>query len=351
MDTGKPISPKTLILINPGAKIGEQKASAAWEKIGATVMDAIAASGDLTDQVRIHWTTSGGDISEATRHFLSQNGRKIVVVGGDGTFSGAVHGAFEKGKPVSEHVPEFFLLPAGRGNDFFKVLAGRRIFDRTEAWQMGLQILRSGHSRPIDVGLTRWRVNGVLGEVERAWANVASFGFPGLVVKQVFKKADAPDQVRSRRSKTAATYLDSGLSSLVSYRPIRFHIRVDGQDLHDGEVFSGFVLNGRYNAGGVCWSDQADPGDGLFEVLVQSPKNILFSLLDLPRLWSGRWRAGARTRMARGKIVEIQAIGPLTQSHPLFEVDGDLHEPAGCEGAQFELLPHAIQVGCLFKKA
>lgn len=333
----------TLILINPNARLGSDSAAKNWERFGAQVLDAVTAMGELVEKVRVHWTTEADHGAAATRDFLKAGGRRIIVVGGDGTLSEVVSGLFIQGRPVTEHVPEIFVLPCGRGNDFFKVLARRRFFDVQEAWDTGLQILRAGHLRPMDVGMTQWRVGEQFQESMIPWINVASFGFPGLVVK-------SSKLSRSVRVRSAWAYLDAAISSLFSYRPIRFQIRVDGKELFDGPVFSGFVLGGKYNAGGICWSELADPGDEIFDVLVQEPKNLVFTLLDLRRLWSGRWEGAFRSHTGRGKVVDIIAVeagASKSRAHPLFEIDGDLPEPANCSGARFSLVPHAVQVGVL----
>jgi hypothetical protein len=60
---------------------------------------------------------------------------------------------------------------------------------------------------------------------------------------------------------------------------------------------------------------------------------------------TGDWRGARGAHVGSGRVVEIRQLSPLAdRSHPLFEVDGDLPEPAACMGARLECLNGAVWI-------
>jgi diacylglycerol kinase (ATP) len=266
-----------------------------------------------------------------------------VVVGGDGTVSETVQGFFDgDGKPVSASAT-LAVMPAGRGDDFFKMLAGRRCKSSDEAWEQGLMLLREGSPKPADVGSIRWLSGGAHSEgraFDRAFVNIASFGFPGLVVKRVREKAGPLG--RTHAGKSGWAYLTQIVTGMAEYKPVSVEVKVDGKTVFDGPLFSGFVLNGGYNAGGMRWSDEARIDDGIFNVVLSEPRTPFQTLKSGPRMLSGDWRGVEGIHIFSGAKVEVRARG--RRDFPLFEIDGEQPEPASTEGAIIEAMPGAIRV-------
>ncbi|MGZ3688844.1 MAG: diacylglycerol/lipid kinase family protein, partial [Bdellovibrionota bacterium] len=191
-----------------------------------------------------------------------------------------------------------------------------------------------------DVGRVKWM--GMAGREGRYFLNLASFGFPGLVVQRVSTKAGIWG--RSRLGNSALTYLAQSASALLEYRPLEVEVKADGKPFFSGKIFSGFVLNGRYNAGGVDWHKDARIDDGEFHLLVMEPRNPVATALSAGKMISGDWEGTAGVHITRAKSVEVSLKGDARKLFPLFEVDGDQPEAPDSRGAVFEILPGAIQV-------
>ena len=324
-------SRNTLILVNPKARGGD--AGTNWKELEKQLLEALGE-----DSAQVVFTSAEDHGSGAVRDALKKGIRKVVVVGGDGTVSEAVQGFFENGEAIS---PEacLIVMPAGRGDDFFKSIVGHRMLSSRGAWEEGLALIRNGRSLPADLGRVEWLSGG-----GRYFINVVSFGYPGLVVQKVLSRTGIFG--KSRAGKSAWTYLIHSATGVLEYRPVRAEIKIDGEIVFDAPVFSGFVLNGRYNGGGICWNKDARIDDGLFHVVVSEPQKPFFSLLNAPRMLSGDWDVkGIHVRS--GKRIEIRPLEEPRGGHPFFEVDGDQTEDLlreGNKGAVFEMMAGKIRI-------
>jgi diacylglycerol kinase family enzyme len=318
---------KTMVLVNPKARDG--RVGERWPMLESQLLGALAAG-----ETRIEFTTALDHGATIVRRALADGIERVVVVGGDGTVSEAVQGI--SGDTV------LAVMPAGRGDDFFKMLVGRRCKSSDEAWEQGLMLLRGGSPRPSDLGRISWltaRGNDV--SKNRAFINIASFGFPGLVVKRVSEHAGPLG--RTRAGKSGWAYLTQILTGMAEYKPIATEVRIDGKVVFDGPLFSGFVLNGSYNAGGMRWSDEARIDDGIFNVVIAEPRTPLATLKSGPRMLSGNWRGVEGIHIFSGQKIEVRARGGK-RDFPLFEIDGDQPEPEGTEGAVIDMLPGALKI-------
>ena len=117
---------------------------------------------------------------------------------------------------------------------------------------------------------------------------------------------------------------------------------MDDEDFYEGDVHLGFVLNGRYNAGGICWDSNAKLSDGLFNLLILESRSVFTALQDSSRIVLGQWDKVKGTRRACGKKVEVTLQESVAKTHPLFEIDGDLLEDDRTRGASFEVIPGGI---------
>jgi diacylglycerol kinase family enzyme len=277
---------KARVIYNPQARGGQ--VGEAWAELEAQIRGAMPGAA-----IEVLRTERAEDVSRLAREGGFD---RLVLVGGDGTLSEAAQGA------VGTKL-ELALLPAGRGNDFFKSLneAGSG-----NAWELGLRVLREGRARAIDVGRIRWLSKR--GGPDRHFVNIASFGYPGLLVQKVHLRAGILG--RSRLGKSSLAYLSQSLSSLREYRPVSVRVDVDGVRVFEGPVFSGLLLNGWFNAGGVRWSRDSSLDDGRLELLLQEPRGLLASAWSAPRMLSGNWQGAAGTHIHRGRRFRVVVPKP-----------------------------------------
>jgi diacylglycerol kinase family enzyme len=96
------------------------------------------------------------------------------------------------------------------------------------------------------------------------------------------------------------------------------------------------VANGRYLAGGMKICPEAEPDDGIFDVLLIGDLTKRDLLLTLPKTYRGTHLPHPKAELLRGSTVEIDAEEPLP-----VELDG---EQPGTTPVQFELVPQALRL-------
>jgi deazaflavin-dependent oxidoreductase (nitroreductase family) len=97
------------------------------------------------------------------------------------------------------------------------------------------------------------------------------------------------------------------------------------------------VANCRYFGGGMKITPDADPADGLLDVLVIADINPLDLAFNLPRLYRGTHLPHPKLELLRGRSARVE---PAAGERPyLVEADG---EQPGSAPASFDVLPRAL---------
>jgi diacylglycerol kinase (ATP) len=109
----------------------------------------------------------------------------------------------------------------------------------------------------------------------------------------------------------------------------------------DGEVRSGLMEDvivgiGRYQAGGMMTTPDAEPDDGLFDVLLIKDATKPEVVRELPRIYKGTFLPHPKAEVLRGRIVEVETPDPLP-----VQLDG---EQPGTAPVRFEIAPGAIRL-------
>jgi YegS/Rv2252/BmrU family lipid kinase len=282
----------------------------------AIVMNPSSAGGRplrLLPAVRGALTAGGAEIdvvssqdiphaAEAARAAAAR-GETVVALGGDGLV-GALAGALEGSAALG-------VLPAGRGNDFARALGIPE--DTREA----CRLLLEGTERALDLG----QANG------RAFACIASVGYDS----DANRIANEARFVRGN-----LVYLYAGIRALVSWKPTRFSVTLDGREL-DFDGYTVGACNTAYYGGGMKAAPDADPADGLLDVLfLKRTSKLKFLTRVLPKVFSGTHVELDEIEVHRAREVEIRADRP-------FDVyaDGD---PITTLPATIRLVPGALRV-------
>lgn len=325
---------QTLILVNPKARGGEFQSQ--WANRQKEILAALGEA-----QAQLVFTSADDFGAGAIRKGLLEGIKKVVVVGGDGTLSEAAQGFFEKDRNIAPDAV-LMVMPSGRGDDFFKTLANERFHSGDAAWEKGLSLLREGHPTSIDVGKLSWLDTHASVTHQRYFLNITSFGFPGLVVERVQKKIGRFGKSFLGRSRW--TYSIQGLAALSTYQPLDVSIKVNEAPFFSGKIHSGFILNGRYNGGGICWDPHANFRDGMFGVMVMEHRSVINYIKNTSKIMMGRRDKLPGVFRAQGKKIEVLFPRLHPKPHDLFEVDGDLFEQEHTRGAIFEVLPGALKL-------
>lgn len=301
------------VVVNPAAGAGR-----AARVLGEVARELALAGFD----VNVHATERTGHAAQIVRGLARQQVAIIAVMGGDGTFHEAIGGLFdEDGRKLETPSTSFALVPAGTGGDLRKTL-GVPSLPREIA-----RFLAEAKPRAFDLGeLSFVTHDGRPGFAH--FGNIASFGIGGLVDLIVNR---GPKWLGGR-----ASYLLGSLRATLAYKNAAVRVTVDGEPFYEGPALNVAVANGRYFGGGMFVAPNADPHDGLFDVVAFTDMNPFESTALTPYLYSGTHLGRPKVLHRRGRVVRAEKIGTRDA---LLDVDG---EALGRIDATFRVLPGAI---------
>jgi len=224
-------------------------------------------------------------------------GETVLAVGGDGTV-GAVAGA------VSAAGGVLGIIPAGRGNDFARMLGIPADPARATA-----VLLRGGH-RTVDL------IGVAAGDgLEQVVAGSVYLGIPS---------EGAQIAAASRMPQSGLWYQVAGCRALLAWQPTVFTVDTGSAETAAG--FTGYcvvVANSGYFASGMHAAPGADVSDGLLDVItVREGSKLSFIRVML--------------LASRGKHTRLEQVGAAQAASVTIRADRDL-----CAGADGEPLPCA----------
>ena len=249
----------------------------------------------------------------AAKRFAAEAVRKgcnyIIAAGGDGTLNEVISGIVRHAGQV-----RLGLLPLGTGNDFARCL------NLPTTLEQNIDILRAGKTRQID--LVR-----VKSDRSRYFVNVSAGGFSGLVDEKLtpkIKKAWGP-----------LAYVRSAAAALPELRAYRTSIRFGPRETSALDLYNVIIANGCYVAGGLPIAPDADPSDGLLDVILIPQQPAPQIALLTARILLGK-HLGSDSIIFR----RVPKISIRSRPGMWFNVDGEL---VGNEPATFEVMPGALQ--------
>lgn len=244
---------------------------------------------------------------------MDEGAAKLVVVGGDGTVNEVVNGI--AGRDV-----EIAVIPRGTGWDFVRTFAIPRRLDEAIA------VARDGHVREVDLGRARYRSwHG--GEREAYFANAASAGMSGAIAQR------ANETTKALGGKIS--YFWATFAVFSRWRNSEIELHVDGEQRR-ARMHDVIVSLGRYLGGGMMLTPEAEPDDGLFDVLTIGDLSKRDLVLTLPKTYRGRHLPHPKAELLRGKRVQVDSERALP-----IQLDG---EQPGTTPATFELVPRALRL-------
>jgi YegS/Rv2252/BmrU family lipid kinase len=252
-------------------------------------------------------------LTELAREAVDGGARLLVAVGGDGTVNEVVNGI--AGRDV-----ELSILPRGTGTDFVRTFGIPRRFERA------VEVAVRGEPRSIDVGVGTYRAwDGETRELR--FANIASVGMSGAIAKRTNETTKAFGG--------KASYLWATLAVFAGWRSTEIEVVADGER-RSARMHDVVVANGRYFGGGMMMCPEADPADGLLDVLLIGDLTKRDLILTLPKTYRGRHLPHPKAEVLRVSTVEIDAPEPLP-----VELDG---EQPGTTPVRFAVEPRAISL-------
>ena len=189
--------------------------------------------------------------------------------------------------------------------------------------------LRGLDARTADAGRVTWTEGGV--ERSRHFANIASFGLGGEVSARV--------NASSKRLGGRASFFLASAGALMSWRNRRVKLVTDLDHPHEGLITFGALAIGRVFGGGMRIAPDADPGDGMFDIVTVERMTKL-DLLRFTSVYSGRHLTDPKVSLWHGASVTAE----LLDADPTpcrIEADGEVF---GQLPARFDIVPSAFRV-------
>ena len=164
-------------------------------------------------------------------------------------------------------------------------------------------------------------------EAQTHFANVASAGISGAIAKRTNESSKALGGKLS--------YYWATLAVFARWQTGEMRVSVD-DEIRSGRMIDAMVANGRYLGGGMMMLPEAEPDDGLFDVLLIGDVTKRDLAFTLPKSYRGKHLPHPRLEVLRGSVVSVDADEPLP-----IELDG---EQPGTTPARFEIVPGALRL-------
>jgi YegS/Rv2252/BmrU family lipid kinase len=215
---------------------------------------------------------------------------------------------------------ELAVIPRGTGWDFVRTFGIPRDLDAA------VEIALHGDVREIDAGLATYRT-WAGDEVRTYFANVASAGISGAIAQRANETSKALGG--------KVSYYWATLAVFVRWRTGELRVAVDDEVRH-GKMIDAMIANGRFLGGGMMMLPEAEPDDGLFDVMLFGDITKRDLAFTLPKTYRGKHLPHPRLEVLRGRVVTVEADEPLP-----IQLDG---EQPGTTPARFEVVPRALRL-------
>ena len=270
-----------LVIVNPAA--GRGRAARKWPQVRAHLREA----GVAFEEIFTSRVLEAIEIAERE----ASNYRRIVAAGGDGTVHEVVNGLMRAGRG-----PVFGVIPLGSGDDFAKLLAPGQAVEGN---------FLEAKTRKFDVG----RIS--VGSSVRYFANGMDIGFGAHGARNVR---------RVPRILTGfGAYLGALALTLLRYPLLEVRIRIDDESSRPLSTAMSAAMNGTTFGGSFRVCPQADPCDGLLDLLLVGPVGRLEILGLVPKILKGTHAGDPRLELRRARRLTIESEQPL-----LVEADGEI---------------------------
>lgn len=306
------------VVVNPSSGGGRTRSD--WPKIKPQLEK-------LFPNMQVAQSRARGDTARLVRAALKDGHLDIIAVGGDGTINEAVNGFFENGAPVSPDAV-FGFVSSGHDSDF------RRTFGIKSGHEAAIARLKQARIHRLDVGHVACL--SPRGEpVGRFFVNAASFGLSG--------------RMAARRNRAPVTgllgqrlaYAVHGMLALLGWRPQRVRLITGAKHDEIAGITDVVIANGRWFSGGLKIAPQAEPGDGLFDIVVMGGAKRRRLIATWRHLRQGQTQDPGLRLVRAARLV----AAPTVETHGLVEVESD-GESVGVLPATFQILPGAINLRC-----
>lgn len=294
--------PEVFVLANPEAGRGK----------GVAARDAaVARLRELDLDISVRTGSSAAETRRLAAEAVAARPDALVLIGGDGTLATVLDVLVGSGIPL-------VLVPAGTGNDLARSLGIP--FGSAETAALAVTAAVHGVPHALDVG------EATCPDGTAHFLTVAALGFDAKVSERTNRLRWPPGRAR---------YYLALVIELLRLRPMPFTLRADGVEspASDGTLIA--VGNTRSYGGGMPVCPDADPHDGVFDVVHIAPVGRMQLIRLFPHLLRGTHVQLPQVSVMRATEVEVTAPGLVVYA------DG---ERVGTESVRIRTIPGALSI-------
>jgi diacylglycerol kinase family enzyme len=189
-----------------------------------------------------------------------------------------------------------------------------------------VRVVVAGTSRTIDLGRVTYREwSG--GEASRVFANVGSVGMSAAVAQRA--------NGMSKALGGKATFFYALVRVFFEWENTVVSVQLD-DERREARMHDVIVANGRWHGGAMLLAPEAQPDDGLFDVVLIGDVTKRDFVTTAPKIYKGTYLAHPKVQLLRSRTVAVDA-----SEHLPIELDG---EQVGTTPVRFEVVPHAVRV-------
>ncbi len=301
-------SSRWFIVINPVS--GGGRALRRWPRLSAALdRHGVEHESAITSQA--------GHAVELTQQAIARGRRRLLALGGDGSFNELINGLVEQREVPLEQLLAA-VAPVGTGNDWAHAM---QVPDDPD---LLAEAMARGKTRCVDLGVAR--VPGEAGSPLRrlAFHNNAGAGINAEALRQT-----------PRGGPRAIAYLIGLARALMRYQAPRFEVSADGRR-QSGRYLIALAAIGHYYGAGMRLAPAALIDDGFFDLVLIETMSIKAALRRLPKLFNGRLMADPAVYTVRCRSATIHATPACG-----VEIDG---QDFGSTPVELTLMPGALRV-------
>ena len=298
--------PYAKVIINPAARGG--KTARQWPMIS----ELLKRNDIPFDYAFTEGTGHGIDLAKEA---VDAGYELVVAVGGDGTVNEVINGIVDKN---GRGRATLGIICTGTGRDCIRSL------NIPDDISKACELLATRDCINIDLGRAEYISDGI--KNQRHYINTAGLGFPASVAARTKSL---------KRMGGTIPFLLAFATVFATYKANDIAFDIDGRMKQERYLLIA-INNGRYFGGGMKITPDADPCDGLLDVVTIKDVNKLRLIYNFPKLYKGTHVTHPKVDIYKAKSVDVQTSEKL-----LLQLDGEV---VGEAPASFRVIPSALRV-------
>ena len=277
---------KTRIIVNPMANKGG--CGKAWPQIRAALESRLGplAAGDVT------MTGAPGHATSLAREAVGNGYRRLVSVGGDGTFNELLNGVIADDKLIATDLV-LAQMPGGTSNELCRCFGQNSVAEAASA-------IASGLTREIDV--FRADARGYTQD------RVTRYGFALAIVGAAATISWRAQRVPLLKRLGPISYVIMTALTSLTYSPCRYRVKIDDDPELSLPMWTVMLCSFDGAGDGLMLAPGADPADGKLDVIMAGDLGRWESLTQIvPNLGDGSYVTHPKVSRRYARRITIES--------------------------------------------